>query len=127
MKRVQVQLFGDTGNRNIEVNPRGGFLTRHVNTGTTAKTEPITVTPNLPTQTTQAPKQPLKELLQEVDDLLNPKLRINNQPIRGYHYGDAVVSPKTNPDSPLIAYWDCVMQRKSDERMAYLRNRKAVK
>ena len=61
MKRVQVQLFGANGNhRSIEVNPR-------------VKTESITVTPDLPTPTPQAPKQPLKELLQEVDAAMNPK------------------------------------------------------
>ena len=95
MKRVQVQLFGANGNRSTEIQPKG-FTTRHVNTGNPrVKTESITVTPHLVSPISEAEKQPLKELLQEVDDLLNPKPRINNQPIRGYHYGDAGCESKT--------------------------------
>ena len=67
-------------------------------------------------------KQSLQSLLQEVDTILYAP-RKNTEKIRGFHYGGAVVRPKTNYDSELMAYWDCQRQRKSDATIAYQRNR----
>ena len=137
--QIQVTLHGTNGTITKAVTPQG-FPTRHVNTGKPKPTESVKITSDLPMPEaapviTPEPRSPashnplgeeLNALLAEVDNLLNPKPRVNNEPIRGYHYIDPP-KRKTNDDSPLMAYWDCVMQRKSDERMAYLRNRKAVK
>ena len=78
MKRVQVQLFGSTGTRSTEIQPKG-FTTRHIQRRSVVETEPITITPDIPkpeplqVSTPEAPKQPLKELLQEVDAAMTPK------------------------------------------------------
>ena len=42
---VKVTLHSATGSRTESVNPKG-FPTRHIRTGTPAKTEPLTITPN---------------------------------------------------------------------------------
>ena len=69
----------------------------------------------------------LNALLAEVDNLLDPPARVNTQPIRNscYHYENPI-KPKIDYDAPLRAWWDRVMQKRSDEHMAYLKNRKAV-
>ena len=67
----------------------------------------------------------LNALRAEVDNLLNPPPRVNTEPVRGYHYENPI-KPKIDYDAPLRAYWDRVMQKRSDERMAYLKNRKGV-
>ena len=68
-------------------------------------------------------RQNLQSLLSEVNAIMQITPRVNTEKIRGFHYGDAVVSPKTNPDSPLMAYWERERQRKSDAVMAYQRKR----
>ena len=43
---------------------------------------------------------------------------------QGNHYSNPSGKPKANPDSELMAYYNRVMQRKSDAEMAYRKNRK---
>ena len=66
----------------------------------------------------------LKELLSEVDAILNPKPRVNtSKEICGLHYDGHPKCPETNWDAPAVTGWRRYMQRKSDERMAYLKER----
>lgn len=76
-----------------------------------------------PVSTPTTARQNLQSLLSEVNAIMQITPRVNTEKIRGFHYGDAVVSPKTNPDSPLMAYWERERQRKSDAVMAYQRKR----
>ena len=61
---IEVRLHSANGTRTTSVNPPRGFPTRHVSTGTPAKSEPITITPNLPA--------PTPEALAEVDAIIDP-------------------------------------------------------
>ena len=75
-----------------------------------------------PVSTPEPAKQTLQSLLKEVDAILYAP-RVNTEKIRCFHYGDAVVSPKTNYDSELMAYWERKRVEKSD---AYLARKRAV-
>ena len=131
---IEVRLHGAQGTRTQAVTPTG-FTTRHINRATATPSEPVKVTPDLPIAPVSTPEpQPVSEnpvgdqlnaLLAEVDDLLNPPARENTAPgHHGHHYTEA--NPPIDYSSPLRAYWDRVMQKRSDERMAYLKNRKGV-
>ena len=84
----------------------------------------------IPTPEPLTPEEPterhisLKELLSEVDAILNPKPRVNtSKEICGHHYDGHPKCPETNWDAPAVTEWRRYMQRKSDERMAYLKER----
>ena len=68
-------------------------------------------------------RQSLQSLLSEVNAIMQITPRVNTKKTDGYHYGGAVVSRKTNPDSELMAYWERQRQRKSDAVMAYQKKR----
>ena len=77
--------------------------------------------------TPEPPKQSLASLLREVNAIMHPAPRVNTENgTQGNHYSDPSGKPKANPDSELMAYYNRVMQRKSDAEMAYRKNRKAV-
>ena len=69
----------------------------------------------------------MNALLAEADELLETKPSVNTQTISDwcYHYGTGItVKPReTNWDAPAVVAWNAYMHRKSDERMAYLRQR----
>ena len=48
MAKVTINLFGAAGQRAIEIQPKGGFPTRHINIGTSDKTPLPEITPDLP-------------------------------------------------------------------------------
>ena len=136
--QIQVELIGANGSRITEVKA-AGFTTRHVQTPrelvpsifgdvklrNDRKAAPTPTTQPAAVSTVEAPKQSLKSLLAEVDAIMDPPARVNTAPgHHGHHYTEA--KPKIDYQSPLRAYWDRVMQRKSDAEMAYRKNRKAV-
>ena len=83
-----------------------------------------TIASEIPTPEPE-PKQTLAELLTEVDAILNPPDRVNTQPIDQdcYHYSGYTVKPKTNPDSPLMLWWQAERHRRSDAEMEYRKSR----
>ena len=131
---IEVRLHGANGTRTHPVTPTG-FSTRHINRATVTPSDPVKVTPHLPNPVIAPVSTPeakpvsenplgdkLNALITEVDDLLNPPARLNTEAIAGHHYIETS-KRKANYDSPAIAYWDRVMQRKSDAEMAYRRKR----
>lgn len=68
----------------------------------------------------------LKNLLAEVDAIINPKPRVNTEQITRdcYHYGEPRKHPQTNWESPAVAGWRAYQHRKSDALMAYLKQRR---
>ena len=134
--QIQVELIGANGSRITEVKA-AGFTTRHViapresvqsifgdvKLRSDRKATPAPKTEATPVITPETPKQTLADLLAEVDALMNPPVRVNTETPRGHHYGDAVVSRKTNYDTPLMHWYDSERKRKSDSYIAY---RKAV-
>ena len=125
--QIQVELIGANGSRTTEVNA-AGFTTRHVKA-------PRELVPSLfgdvsikqpPNPTTP---QSLQSLLAEVDAALDPKPRVNTEPITNdcYHYSGYTVKPKPDYESGTFAIWNSIRQKRSDAEMAYRRNRaKAV-
>ena len=58
MQRVKVQLFGATGNRSTEIQPKG-FTTRHIQHRSVVETPPAVITPEPETEPMSAmPKMP---------------------------------------------------------------------
>ena len=96
---IEVTLHGKNGTRTTQVNEPRGMFTR----GFQAQRESVPsifgdISIKQPKPETQPePKQTLKDLLNEVDDILNPKPRENTQPISRdcYHYSGYTVKPKT--------------------------------
>ena len=83
MQHVKVELIGANGSRTTQVRA-AGFPTRHIFREAVIPSESVKVTPDLPIApvstpkqsapvSTEAPKQPLAELLQEVDAVMEAK------------------------------------------------------
>lgn len=120
---IEVTLHGKNGTRITQVNEPRGMLTRHVKAPREAV--PSIFGDTSIKQPKPEPKQSLAELLSECDAILNPPARVNTQPIDRdcYHYSGYTVKPKTNPDSPLMHYWNMQRQKKSDDYMGYRKQR----
>ena len=48
MTNIKINLFGGNGQRTIEIQPKGGFQTRHIKKAALAETPPAIITPDLP-------------------------------------------------------------------------------
>ena len=90
--------------------------------------KPITQPASVITPEPNPVGESMKALIAEIDELLDPKPRENKEAVGVgcYHYDGYTVKPKPNYDSPLFTWWNHQRHLKSDNRMAYLKNSKAV-
>ena len=129
---IEVTLTGANGSRTTEVNEPRGLLTRHVKAPREAVPSlfgDVSIKREFPVvDVTPAPQQSLSELLTEVDTIMHAEPK--PKPSRPVWKSDRAPSrqpePKTNWDSPAVKGWKAYQQKKSDERMAYLKRRAEV-
>ena len=133
---IEVTLTGANGSHTTEVNEPRGMLTRHVKAPREAvpsifgdvsikrqATPPVEPKP----EPTPEPKQTLAELLAEVDAIMKTEKPKPSLPAwKSDRAPSRQPEPKTNWDSPAVKGWKAYQQKKSDERMAYLKRRAEV-
>ena len=136
---IQVELHGANGSRTTEVNEPRGMLTR----GFKAPREAVPsifgdvsikrqATP--PVEPTPEPDsdigEQLKALLAEVNGIMEAgtKPRVNTEQISrdAYHYTEPPKRKDTNWESPAVTAWNHYRHIKSDQEMAYRRQRAEV-